>query len=106
MHLLRQAPGAGFTSAMFDAGALPYEDNVAATRAAVDWGHGAGLWLGAGLGYVGGHPGAAAGARVRGADGGAGVGRGRGQRARHDLAVGGPGPLADRPAARGRAGPA
>ena len=66
MDLLRQAPGAGFSSAMFDAGALPYEDNVAATRAAVDWAHGAGLWLEAELGYVGGKPGAPASAHAAG----------------------------------------
>jgi fructose-bisphosphate aldolase, class II len=66
MGLLRQAPGAGFTSAMFDAGALAYEDNVAATRAAVDWAHGAGLWLEAELGYVGGKPGAPASAHAAG----------------------------------------
>jgi fructose-bisphosphate aldolase class II len=66
MDLLRQAPGAGFTSAMFDAGALPYEDNIAATRAAVDWAHGAGLWLEAELGYVGGKPGAPASAHAAG----------------------------------------
>jgi fructose-bisphosphate aldolase class II len=66
MDLLRQAPGAGFSSAMFDAGALPYEDNLAATRAAVDWAHGAGLWLEAELGYVGGKPGAPASAHDAG----------------------------------------
>jgi fructose-bisphosphate aldolase class II len=66
MDLLRQAPEAGFSSAMFDAGALPYEDNVAATRAAVDWAHGAGLWLEAELGYVGGKPGAPASAHAAG----------------------------------------
>jgi fructose-bisphosphate aldolase class II len=41
---------------MFDAGALPYDDNVAATRAAAEWAHGAGVWLEAELGYVGGKP--------------------------------------------------
>jgi fructose-bisphosphate aldolase class II len=55
-HLLHSAPSAGFSSAMFDAGALPYEDNVAATRAAAEWAHGAGVWLEAELGYVGGKP--------------------------------------------------
>ena len=64
--LLRQAPGAGFSSAMFDAGTLPYEANLAATRAAVDWAHGAGLWLEAELGYVGGKPGAPASAHAAG----------------------------------------
>ena len=64
MDLLRQAADAGFSSAMFDAGARPYEDNVAATRAAADWAHGAGLWLEAELGHVGGKPGAPASAHT------------------------------------------
>ena len=54
--LLHEAPGAGFSSAMFDAGALPYAENLAATRAAAQWAHAAGLWLEAELGYVGGKP--------------------------------------------------
>jgi fructose-bisphosphate aldolase class II len=54
--LLRRAADAGFSSVMFDAGALPYADNVARTRAAADWAHGAGLWVEAELGYVGGKP--------------------------------------------------
>jgi fructose-bisphosphate aldolase, class II len=66
MDLLRQAPEAGFSSAMFDAGALAYEDNVAATRAAADWAHGVGLWLEAELGHVGGKPGAPASAHAAG----------------------------------------
>ncbi len=55
-HLLRQAADHGFTSAMFDAGALPYAENVAATRAATLWAHDHGLWLEAELGFVGGKP--------------------------------------------------
>lgn len=35
MRLLRTGADAGFSSAMLDAGALPYAENVAATRAAV-----------------------------------------------------------------------
>jgi fructose-bisphosphate aldolase class II len=66
MDLLRQAAGAGFSSAMFDAGARPFEDNVAATRAAADWAHGAGLWLEAELGYVGGKTGTPASAHSAG----------------------------------------
>jgi len=66
MELLREAADAGFSSAMFDAGALPYEGNVAATRAAVDWAHDAGLWLEAELGYVGGKTGAPASAHAAG----------------------------------------
>jgi fructose-bisphosphate aldolase class II len=54
--LLRQAADAGFSSAMYDAGALPYADNVARTRAAADWAHANGLWLEAELGHVGGKP--------------------------------------------------
>ncbi|MEV1081589.1 class II fructose-bisphosphate aldolase [Streptomyces sp. NPDC050211] len=56
--LLRQAPGAGFSSAMYDASRLPYEENLAATRAAVDWAHAQGLWIEAELGEVGGKDGA------------------------------------------------
>jgi fructose-bisphosphate aldolase class II len=65
-ELLQQAAASGFSSAMFDAGALPYAENVEATRAAADWAHGAGLWLEAELGYVGGKPGAAASAHAAG----------------------------------------
>ena len=54
--LLRQAADAGFSSAMFDAGALPYQQNLERTREASEWAHGAGLWLEAELGYVGGKP--------------------------------------------------
>jgi len=56
LALLRQAAEAGFSSAMFDAGALRYDDNVAATKAAADFAHAAGLWIEAELGYVGGKP--------------------------------------------------
>lgn len=52
--LLAQAADGGFSSAMFDAGALPYDENVAATRRAVAWAHEHGIWLEAELGYVGG----------------------------------------------------
>jgi fructose-bisphosphate aldolase class II len=53
-ELLHQAFDAGFSSAMFDAGAAPYDENVVATRAAVEWAHRNNLWLEAELGYVGG----------------------------------------------------
>ena len=56
--LLHEAAAAGFSSAMFDASRLPYDDNVAATAAAADWAHDAGLWLEAELGEVGGKDGA------------------------------------------------
>ncbi|MGD1221778.1 ketose-bisphosphate aldolase [Streptomyces krungchingensis] len=52
--LLRQAPGAGFSSVMYDAARLPYDENLTATRAAADWAHARGLWLEAELGEVGG----------------------------------------------------
>lgn len=52
--LLRQAPGAGFSSVMYDAARLPYAENLAATRAAVDWAHSQGLWIEAELGEIGG----------------------------------------------------
>src|SRR5690349_17046150 len=56
--LLRKAASAGFSSVKFDASRLPYEDNVAATRAAAQWAHANGLWLEAELGEVGGKKGA------------------------------------------------
>jgi fructose-bisphosphate aldolase class II len=50
--LLRQAPDAGFSSVMYDASGLPYEENLAATRSAVDWAHAQGLWIEAELGEI------------------------------------------------------
>ncbi|MCW7941595.1 fructose-bisphosphate aldolase [Streptomyces hygroscopicus] len=55
--LLRQAPGAGFSSVMYDAARLPYEENLAATHAAVDWAHAQGIWIEAELGRIGGKDG-------------------------------------------------
>ncbi|GAA2514220.1 class II fructose-bisphosphate aldolase family protein [Streptomyces levis] len=52
--LLHQAVDAGFSSVMYDAARLPYEENLAATRAAVDWAHAHGLWIEAELGQIGG----------------------------------------------------
>ena len=52
--LLHAAADAGFSSVMVDAGRLPYEENVAATREAADWAHAHGLSVEAELGYVGG----------------------------------------------------
>ncbi|GAA2271522.1 class II fructose-bisphosphate aldolase family protein [Streptomyces atrovirens] len=57
--LLRQAADAGFGSVMYDAARLPYADNLAATRAAVDWAHAQGLWIEAELGEIGGKDGQA-----------------------------------------------
>ncbi|MFI2435470.1 ketose-bisphosphate aldolase [Streptomyces sp. NPDC018693] len=51
-ELLRQAPGAGFSSVMYDASRLPYRENLAATRAAADWTHARGLWIEAELGEI------------------------------------------------------
>ncbi|MFD3502427.1 ketose-bisphosphate aldolase [Streptomyces sp. NPDC058678] len=55
--LLRQAPDAGFSSVMYDAARLPYDENLAATRAAADWAHSQGLWIEAELGRIGGKDG-------------------------------------------------
>jgi fructose-bisphosphate aldolase, class II len=52
--LLHRTAECGFSSVMFDAGPLPYEENVATTRDAVAWGHELGLLVEAELGYVGG----------------------------------------------------
>ncbi len=54
VELLHRAVECGFSSVMFDAGPLPYDDNVAATREAAAWGHEHGLLVEAELGYVGG----------------------------------------------------
>ncbi|HEX3789809.1 MAG TPA: class II fructose-bisphosphate aldolase [Pseudonocardiaceae bacterium] len=53
-RLVEQAAGVGFSSVMFDAGALPYAENVARTARAARIAHGSGLWVEAELGYVGG----------------------------------------------------
>jgi fructose-bisphosphate aldolase class II len=52
--LLRASASAGFSSVMFDAGRLPYAENLAATSQASAWAHQAGLSIEAELGYVGG----------------------------------------------------
>jgi len=54
IDLVRQAASAGFSSVMFDAGALPLEENVAATRAAVRVARADRLFVEAELGHVGG----------------------------------------------------
>ncbi|GHF69934.1 fructose-bisphosphate aldolase class II [Amycolatopsis bartoniae] len=56
--LLHEAAHTDLSSAMFDASALDYDSNVAATRAAARWAHDHGLWLEAELGAVGGKEGA------------------------------------------------
>jgi fructose-bisphosphate aldolase class II len=54
VDLLHRTAECGFSSVMFDAGPLPYEENVAATRDAAAWGHEHGLLVEAELGFVGG----------------------------------------------------
>lgn len=52
--LILQAVDLGISSVMFDASALDFADNVAATRRAVSACHAAGVWVEAELGEVGG----------------------------------------------------
>ncbi|MGW7413173.1 class II fructose-bisphosphate aldolase [Streptomyces sp. NPDC054863] len=59
VDLLHAAHEAGFSSAMFDASKLSYDDNVKATAEAVRWGHERGIWIEAELGKVGGKDGEA-----------------------------------------------
>jgi fructose-bisphosphate aldolase, class II len=56
--LLHTAAAAGFSSVMFDASRLAYDENVRATAGAAGWAHDQGLWLEAELGEVGGKDGA------------------------------------------------
>ncbi|MFB9320500.1 class II fructose-bisphosphate aldolase [Cryptosporangium minutisporangium] len=58
VHLVEQAAECGFDSVMVDHSRLPYQDNVAATTAAVARCHGQGLWVESELGEVGGKEGA------------------------------------------------
>jgi fructose-bisphosphate aldolase, class II len=53
-------------SLMYDAGSLPYAENLARTRTVVAAGHEAGLWVEGELGYVGGKPGVASSAHAAG----------------------------------------
>ncbi|USQ86708.1 class II fructose-bisphosphate aldolase family protein [Streptomyces phaeoluteigriseus] len=55
--LLQEAANAGFSSVMYDASHLPYDDNLASTRAAADRAHAQGLWIEAELGEIGGKDG-------------------------------------------------
>ncbi|QQC90018.1 class II fructose-bisphosphate aldolase [Streptomyces alfalfae] len=57
--LLRAAHPEGFSSVMFDASKLSYEENVEATTEAVRWGHARDIWVEAELGEVGGKEGEA-----------------------------------------------
>ncbi|WP_149180976.1 class II fructose-bisphosphate aldolase [Streptomyces sp. TRM49041] len=54
VDLVHEAVELGFTSVMFDASALPYEDNVLATAAISAHCHASGIWVEAELGEVGG----------------------------------------------------
>ncbi|GGB19733.1 fructose-bisphosphate aldolase [Flexivirga endophytica] len=56
----------GASSVMFDAGALPYSDNVATTADVTRRAHDAGLYVEAELGYVGGKPGSPVSAHAAG----------------------------------------
>jgi len=56
--LLHAAATAGFSSVMFDASRLGYDENVRATAGAAAWAHDQGVWLEAELGEVGGKDGA------------------------------------------------
>lgn len=57
-ELVRAAVGLGFRSVMFDASALVYSANVAATREMTEFCHDHGVWVEAELGRVGGKDGA------------------------------------------------
>ena len=55
--LVEEAAGLGFGSVMYDASALPYDQNVRATAAAARWCHERGIWVEAELGEIGGKDG-------------------------------------------------
>ncbi|MFI2609120.1 ketose-bisphosphate aldolase [Kitasatospora sp. NPDC018619] len=57
-ELVREAVGLGLGSVMFDGSALPYEENLAATREVVAGCHGQGVQVEAELGEIGGKDGA------------------------------------------------
>lgn len=65
-RLVLEAAESGFSSLMYDAGALPYNENVARTAHAAEVGHADGLWVEAELGYVGGKPDAPRSAHAKG----------------------------------------
>jgi fructose-bisphosphate aldolase, class II len=56
-ELVREAADLGFGSVMFDASALPYDQNVRATAGVARWCHQRGMWLEAELGEIGGKDG-------------------------------------------------
>ena len=53
-ELIRLAAAIGIGSVMFDASALPYQENVQATADVARWCHGRGVWVEAELGEIGG----------------------------------------------------
>jgi len=66
VELVRVAAGIGISSVMFDASALEYAANLAATAEVAAWCHKRGIWVEAELGEIGGKDGVhAAGARTR-----------------------------------------
>ncbi len=66
VELVRVAAGIGISSVMFDASALEYAANLAATAEVAAWCHQRGVWVEAELGEIGGKDGVhAAGARTR-----------------------------------------
>jgi len=56
--LLQRAAELGASSAMYDGAHLPFAENVAQTRAMVEWGAAHGVWIEAELGEIGGKDGA------------------------------------------------
>lgn len=56
-ELVREAADLGFGSVMYDASAVPYDQNVRATAGVARWCHGRGMWLEAELGEIGGKDG-------------------------------------------------
>lgn len=56
-ELIRDAAGLGFSSVMYDASRLSYQENVRATASIAAWCHDRGIWLEAELGEVGGKDG-------------------------------------------------
>ena len=56
-ELVVEAVGLGFGSVMYDASALPYDQNVRATAGAARWCHERGMWVEAELGEIGGKDG-------------------------------------------------
>ena len=57
MELIAEAAGLGFGSVMYDASALPYDQNVRTTAEVARWCHERGMWVEAELGEIGGKDG-------------------------------------------------